>query len=58
MAVVADIVALDEVNENAGTDEPKPSEETPDAVDLSPNKAPVDGEEPNRGLDIEDDRPG
>lgn len=59
MAVVADIVALDEVNENAGLgEEPKPIEETPDAVDLSPNENPVDGEEPNRGLGIEDDGPG
>lgn len=54
MAVVADVVVLDEVNGNAGTDEPKPTEETPDAVDLSPNKNPVDGEEPNTGLDIDD----
>lgn len=58
MAVVADIVALDDVNEKAGPDEPKPIEETPDAVGLSPNENPVDGDEPNRGVDIEDDGPG
>lgn len=58
MAVVADIVALDDVNEKAGTDEPKPIEETPDAVGLRPNENPVDGEEPNTRLDIEEDGPG
>lgn len=58
MDAVADIVALDGVNEKAGPDEPKPIEETPDAVGLSPNENPVDGEEPNRGLDIEDDGTG
>lgn len=57
MAVVADIVALDDINEKACPDEPKPIEETPDTVGLSPNENPVDGDEPNRGLDIEDDGP-
>lgn len=58
MAFVADIVALDDVNEKVGPDEPKPIEEAPVTVGLSPNENTVDGEEPNRGLDIEDDGPG
>lgn len=48
VAVAADTVTLEEANGKAGPDEePKPNEETPDAVDLSPNEKPVDGEEPN-----------
>lgn len=58
VAVADDMVALDEVNEKAGPDEePKPNEETFDGVDLRPNENPVDGEEPNREPEVEDDEP-